>query len=157
MGTLFNKIIFILLTITTSIAGQAQALRGSDADAVALVKKASLFLKQNGSDKAIAAFNDPKGDFVKGDLYVLMLSLDGVAMAHGQNPKMVGKNLIDMKIGDIYLIRELIKIAKSPDGNGWCEYRWPNSITQSLEDKHTYVERSGDMVIGVGSYRSASR
>lgn len=133
-------------------AAGAQERRGTADEAQAMAKKAVAYVKANGKDKAIAAFNDSKGEFIKGDLYVFMFTMDGVAVAHGQNPKMVGKNLIDMKSGDTLLIREFIKIAKGP-GSGWFSYKWPNSITKAMEDKSSYIERVDDHFIGVGVYK----
>ncbi len=133
----------------------AQTHRGTRDEAVALVKKAGAYLQKNGVDKAVAAFNDQHGEFVSGDLYVIMLSMngDGVALAHGQNAKIVGKNILQMQAGDSYPIKEFYKLAGSPAGHGWFSYKWPNSLTHALEDKHTYVERFGDYLIAVGAYQ----
>lgn len=146
---------FAVFAITLAGAASAQdsARRGTADEAVAMVKKASAYLTENGREKAIAAFNDPKGEFIKGDLYVFMFTFDGTALAHGQNAKMVGKNLMDLKAGEVYPIREFIKIAKSPAGTGWFGYKWPNSITKAMEEKNTYIERNGDVLIGVGTYK----
>lgn len=155
MKSLFQKLMFAVFAITLAGAASAQdaTKRGTADEAVAMVKKATAYLTENGRDKAIAAFNDPKGEFIKGDLYVFMFTFDGTALAHGQNAKMVGKNLIDLKAGEVFPIREFIKIAKSPAGTGWFGYKWPNSITKAMEEKNTYVERNGDVLIGVGTYK----
>jgi len=143
------------LSLALMLPAGAQGKLGTRDEAVAMVKKAGAYLNKNGRDKAIAAFNDPKGEFVAGDLYVIMMSMngDGIALAHGQNPKIVGKNILDMRAGEVYPIREFYKLANSAAGNGWFGYRWPNSVTQKVEDKHTYVERFGDYFIAVGAYR----
>lgn len=155
MKSLFKRLMFAVFAITLAGAVSAQDAprRGTADEAVAMVKKAAAYLTENGREKAIAAFNDPKGEFIKGDLYVFMFTFDGTALAHGQNAKMVGKNLIDLKAGEVFPIREFIKIAKSPAGSGWFGYKWPNSITKAMEEKNTYVERNGDVLIGVGTYK----
>ncbi|WP_308606244.1 cache domain-containing protein, partial [Massilia sp. DJPM01] len=151
--SLFKQLMFAVFAFTLAGAASAQdARRGTAEEAVAMVKKASAYLNENGRDKAIAAFNDPKGEFIKGDLYVFMFTFDGTALAHGQNAKMVGKNLIDLKAGEVYPIREFIKIAKT-SGTGWFGYKWPNSITKAMEEKNTYIERNGEVLIGVGTYK----
>ncbi|MYM39484.1 histidine kinase [Pseudoduganella sp. CY13W] len=134
-------------------AAQAQAARGTADEAVAMVKRAAAYLAKNGKDKAVAAFNDPNGEFVSGDLYVIMLDEKGVALAHGQNPRMVNKNILELMAGDVYPIKEFIKIANSPAGHGWVKYQWPNSISKKLEQKSTYVERAGEYYLGVGVYQ----
>ncbi len=129
--------------------------RATAEQAVALVKKGVAYYKTYGRAKALAAFNDPKGEFVKGELYFFVYSTngDGIVLAHGQNPRMLGKNLIDMQDAHgFYIIREATKIANSPAGNGWLEYMWPNSITKTLEPKKSYIEKVGDIWIGCGVY-----
>jgi signal transduction histidine kinase len=69
---------------------------------------------------------------------------------------LIGRNLIDLKDQDgRYLIRELIAVAKGP-GHGWVDYKWPNSITNKIEDKSSYVELMGDYLVGVGISKSRS-
>ena len=65
----------------------------------------------------------------------------GNNLAHN-NPKMVGKNLLDMRdVDGKYLIRDLIALGNSPSGTGWVEYKWPNPLTKIVEAKKTYVEK----------------
>lgn len=159
MKNAFQMLFAALLALTMGGAAMAQdaARRGTADEAVAMVKKAGAYMEKNGRDKAIAAFNDPKGEFIKGDLYVFMFGMNGeqqgVALAHGQNAKMVNKNLMDLNAGGVYPIREFLKIANSPAGKGWVSYKWPNSISKNMEDKSTYVEKFGDVLIGVGIYK----
>lgn len=157
MKNLFQALLAAVLAFTLSGAALAQEKRGTADEAVAMVKKAGAYLKANGKDKAIAAFNDPKGEFIKGDLYVFMFGMtgesNGVALAHGQNAKMVNKNLLDLNAGGVYPIREFLKLASSPAGKGWVTYQWPNSLSKNLEEKNTYVEKFGDVLIGVGIYK----
>lgn len=143
----------LLAFCVTGVAMAQEAHRGTADEAVAMVRKAVVYLQQNGKDKAVAAFNDPKGEFINGDLYVFMFDFDGVALAHGQNPRMVNKNLMELSAGGVFPIKEFLKIGKTPAGKGWVTYVWPNSISKKLEEKHTYIERSGDYVLGVGIYK----
>ena len=65
----------------------------------------------------------------------------------------MGKNLISLKDQDgIYLIKEMIGIAKGP-GSAWIDYKWPNPLTNKIEDKSSYIEKMGDYFVGVGVYR----
>lgn len=137
---------------TMPAMAQAQVARGTADEAVAMVKKAAAYLAKHGKEKAVAAFNDPNGEFVVGDLYVIMLDEKGVALAHGQNPRMVNKNILELMAGDVYPIKEFIKIANTPAGKGWVNYQWPSSLTKKMEHKSTYVERAGEFYLGVGIY-----
>ena len=154
-----NLFRFLALTLFSLSLGGGAAMaedapkRGTADEAVAMVKKAGAFLQKNGKDKAVAAFNDPKGEFIAGDLYVFMFDKDGVALAHGQNAKMVNKNLMELSAGGVFPIKEFLKIGNSAVGKGWVTYVWPNSISKKLEEKNTYVEKVGEYVIGVGIYK----
>jgi signal transduction histidine kinase len=144
-----------LISVTSFAADHASA-----DEAVALVQKGVAYVKANGKEKALAAFNDPKGSFVKGELYLFAYSTngDGVNLAHGQNPKMVGKVLINMKDNDgVELIKEATKVANSAEGKGWLNYNWPNSVTGKIEPKRSYVERVGDIWIACGIYRDMGK
>ncbi|MRV71208.1 histidine kinase [Duganella sp. FT92W] len=157
LRTLFAAFLTLCLAVAASSALAQETHRGTADEAVAMVKKAGAYLEKNGRDKAVAAFNDPKGEFIKGDLYVFMFGMtgdqQGVALAHGQNPKMVNKNLMELNAGGVYPIKEFLKIANSPAGKGWVSYKWPNSISKNMEDKSTYIEKYGDVLIGVGVYK----
>ncbi|OEZ58577.1 cache domain-containing protein [Duganella sp. HH105] len=156
MKHLFQFLLAAALTLSLTGAATAQDAppkRGTADEAVAMVKRAGEYLQKNGKDKAVAAFNDPKGEFIQGDLYVFMFDKAGVALAHGQNAKMVNKNLMELSAGGVYPIKEFLKIGASPAGKGWVKYMWPNSISKNLEEKNTYVEKVGDYVIGVGIYK----
>lgn len=129
--------------------------KGSKDEAVAMVKQAAALVKSAGKEKAFAAISDPANkDFHDRDLYIYVYDLNGVALAHGNNPRMVGKNLIDLKDGDGKpMIKNMVDIAKSPAGKGWVEFKWPNPVTKVVEQKAGYVERVDDMMVGSGIYK----
>lgn len=128
--------------------------KGTADEAVAMVKKAAAKIKAEGKEKAFAAFADPANkEFHDRDLYIFVYDMNGVNLAHGNNPKMVGKNLMEMKDREGKpLIREMVNIAKSK-GSGWVDYKWPNPVTQSMEAKSSYVEKVDDMLVGSGIYK----
>ena len=87
------------------------------------------------------------------DLYPYAYQLTGVNVAHGANAALVGKDLIGLKDQNgKFLIREIIEIAKSGKP-GWVDYKWPNPITNKIEDKSAYVDVVDGYAIGVGVYR----
>lgn len=51
------------------------------ADLIPFVDQAVAYARANGREKAIAVFNDPKGPFVKGNLYIFAEDYDGTALA----------------------------------------------------------------------------
>lgn len=131
------------------------AEKGSSSEAVAMVKKAAALIKADGKDKAFAAFSDPANkEYHDRDLYIYVYDMNGVALAHGVNPKMVGKNLLDMKDNEgKAMIQEMVKVAKGK-GSGWVDFKWPNPVTKAIEAKSGYVEKVDDtMFVGSGIYK----
>ena len=129
----------------------AEPEHGSREQAMAMVKRVEAMFQKDGADATFKAvtgktFNDR-------DLYPFVYKLDGTdCVAHGANPAMVGKNLIDLKDQDgKLLIRELSEVATK--GSGWVDYKWPNPLTKMIDPKSSYVERMGDYFVGVGVYR----
>lgn len=130
------------------------AERGSPEEAVAMVKKAIAYMKEHGKDKAFAEFgNLSNTQFHDRDLYIFVYDLDGNNVAHGNNPKMVGKNLLEMKDHDgKYIIKGFIEVAKSK-GKGWVDYKWPNPVTKAVEQKSGYIEKADNLIVGSGIYK----
>jgi cytochrome c len=129
--------------------------RATAEEAVAFVKKAVAYVKANGKEKAFEEFSNTKGQFIDRNLYIFVYDLNGVnlAIGNGNSKKMVGKNLIEMKDANgVFLIKKLIEIANTK-GSGWVDYQWPNPATQAIEAKSSYVEKSGDFLIGAGIYK----
>jgi signal transduction histidine kinase len=127
---------------------------GTKDDAIAMVRHVQDQFKKDGpeatfqavSDKATPAFHDR-------DLYPFIYDMKGTCVAHGARPALIGKNLLDLKDQDgKYLIREMVKIAND-SGSGWIDYKWPNPLTNKIEDKSSYVEKMGDYFVGVGIYK----
>jgi signal transduction histidine kinase len=133
--------------------GALAAEKSTPEQAVAMVKKAVAYYKEVGKEKALAEFNNPTGQFRKGDLYLFAYDRAGVSLAH-INPKMVGKNLIEMRdVDGKYLNKEFIALGDSKEGRGWLEYKWPNPVTKELDAKKSYVEKVDDIYIICGVYK----
>jgi len=132
----------------------AEPVYGSKAEAVAMVKRVQDMFKQEGADATFKAVSDPTTKaFHDRDLYPFIYTLSGRCVAHGARPALIGKNLIDLKDQDgKYLIREFIEVANG-SGSGWVDYKWPNPLTNKIEDKSSYAEKMGDYFVGVGVYR----
>ncbi len=128
------------------------ANQGSKDEAQALVKKATDYIQKNGKEKAIAEFNNPKGQFVDRDLYIFAYDFTGTNVALVTNPSMVGKNLIDMKDADgKLLIKGLIDVANK--GGGWYDYKWSHPVTKETKAKAFYVIKVDDNLwLGCGVY-----
>jgi len=149
---IFSKISIGLCALALSTAALGAA-KGSADEAIAMVKKGVAFVKANGKDKAFAEFSNPKGQFIDRDLYIMVYDMKGVNRAHGANPKLIGKDLLEIQdVDGKFIIKGLIEVAQKGKG-GWFDYQWPNAVTKAVEHKSTYVEKVDDVLIGVGIYK----
>ncbi|MDP3841119.1 MAG: methyl-accepting chemotaxis protein [Oxalobacteraceae bacterium] len=122
-------------------------------EAEQMVKRAVAYIRTNGKDKAFSEFSKPAAQFKDRDLYINVIDLHGNTKAHGENPKLIGRNLIDLKDADgKYFIKSFVQIAKNA-GRGWVDYRWINPVTTVIESKSTYIEKLDDLVVGCGIYK----
>ena len=148
----FALLAFSALVIFASPAAAAEF--GTKDEAIAMVKRVQAEFKKDGSDATFKAISDKTTkEFHDRDLYPFVYDMSGLCVAHGARPALIGKNLIDLKDQDgKFLIREMVKLAKAP-GSGWVDYKWPNPLTNKIEDKSSYVEKMGDYFVGVGVYK----
>lgn len=127
--------------------------RSSEEEAQALLDKAVAQIKKAGAPSAYRSFNDPKGAFRRGDLYVFAIGIeDGKYRASGAAPHLKGKDVHDMRDATGKpLVREMIALVKEK-GSGTVDYVWRNPVTNAVEPKHSLVQRVNDVVVGVGYY-----
>jgi cytochrome c len=127
---------------------------GTRDESVAMVKRVQEKFRKDGPEATFKAVTDQSTkDFHDRDLYAFIYDLNGLNVAHGARPTLVGKNLISLKDQDgKYILQEMIGVAKGA-GSGWIDYKWPNPLTNKIEDKLSYIERMDDYLVGVGVYR----
>lgn len=97
-----------------AVTGAASATEhATKDDAVAMVHKVIAYIKANGKDRVIAEVNIPKGRFVDRDLYVSVGDGVGMVLAHGGNPRLVGKNLFEVKdVDGKAFVKEAVKFSR---------------------------------------------
>ena len=69
-------------------------------EGLAMVKKAVAAIKADGKEKTFSAIDDPNGPYRDRDLYVVVYDLSGKCLAHGANPKQIGKDLLELRDPD---------------------------------------------------------
>src|SRR5690606_18549790 len=110
------------------------------------------FMKANGKEKAFKEFTEGT-QFKKDDLYVFVIDTKGMTLAHGGNPKLVGKDMSGLKDADgKFFIKDMIE-GGNAKGNGWSDYKWTNPVTKKIDAKSTYFLKVGDVVVGCGIYK----
>jgi uncharacterized protein len=141
--------------LTISAPAPRAAEFGTREEAIAMVKRVQAKVKKDGLEATVKVINSGAKDFKDRDLYAFILDFDGDDPANAGVPAVVEQNIKDLKDQDgKFLVKGLIAVARN-QGSGWSDYRWPNPVTKTVEDKSTYVERVGDRhLVGVGIYRN---
>lgn len=122
-------------------------------DAIALVDKGLAFMQKNGKDALIKEVNTKNPEFIKGDIYLVVRSMDGPMLAHPVNQRLVGKNMLELPDADgKHFRKEIIEGAKTK-GKGWVDFRYNNPTTKEIEKKSSYFVRSGDVILEAGIYK----
>jgi cytochrome c len=107
---------------------------------------------QKNPSKAFATFNDPKGGFIEGELYVFVIDTAGKYMASGGNPKLTGTSALNTRdAAGKPLFQEMIEVTKTKP-EALVAYTWLNRATNKVEPKRTFVKRVGNYIVGVGYY-----
>ena len=143
-----------LCCLATGAAHASASATATKDDAVAMVKKGVAFLKANGAEKAYAEINNTKGSFVDRDLYLVAYTLEGKCLAHGANPKQVGRELIELTdIDGKYFVKDRIAMVQSKPAGAWQEYKFTNPVSKKIEPKLMYCEKAGDLAVCGGVYK----
>ena len=151
-----RKLLALLMTLILGLMCAGLAVADDAADTKALVENGVAMAKEKGLEPTLKAIGDPKGPFVKGDLYLFAGSLNKVtATAHPfAADKLVGPDLTNLKDskGSQFFIK-FKEIAEKP-GSGWVEYWWPKPGEKEPSLKKTFIMRvpGQDAYIAAGYY-----
>ncbi|MBI5584432.1 MAG: cache domain-containing protein [Deltaproteobacteria bacterium] len=145
------KRFLLVLLVVGLFAGIAYA---SEKDlAVSLVDKAAALAQAQGKEKALAEISTAKGQFDKGEIYVFAYDTQGVIVGHPKNPKLIGKNLLEVPDPDGKFFRKEIQETAKAKGTGWVDYKYTNPESKKVEQKTTYLKKVGDLIICCGIYK----
>lgn len=144
----------LLAAAAALISTPVLASSGASKDeAVAMVKKGIAFIKTNGADKGYAAFTAKDPQFVDRDLYLVVYGLDGKVLAHGANPKQVGRDLLEMTdIDGKFFVKERVAMVKAKPAGAWQEYKFTNPVSKKIEPKVMYCEKLNETAVCGGVY-----
>ncbi len=148
---MFKKIVVMAvatgLLCSAAMAGAED--RATKKEAEAMVKKAVAAYKAGG-EKVFADIAAPSKKYVSKDLYLVVYDVHGKCIAHGQNAKQAGKDLINMKDPDgKSFIKERVDLAKSK-GTFWQDYKFTDPLTKKVLAKQAYCEKADDKNIICG-------
>lgn len=144
----------LVLVMALGAAGSwAKESRATKKEVEAIVNKAVAHYKKAG-EAAYADFTAPSKAYVNKDLYIVVYGFDGKCLAHGQNVKQVGKDLMGLTDPDGKLfIKERVELAKAK-GNFWQDYKFTDPLTRTVLPKEMYCQAvDGKVIICGGIYK----
>jgi cytochrome c len=142
---------FLLMFLALMLApGLSRAVSQATPDeAKAMAIKAADYLKSVGPDKAFAAFDAAAGPWHDRDLYVTVENDQGIMVAHGTNPGLIGRSVLALRDVDGKPFNHDIQAIKT---TGWVAYKWQDPLTKTVGPKRMYNIRVGHYIVGVGAY-----
>lgn len=121
-------------------------------EAVAMVQKAVAAIKAEGAGKAYREIDNPSGQFVDRELYIVVFGLDGTVLAHGADKSRIGRNSLNETDPDgTAFNRERVELAQK-QSSFWHNYKFVNPVTKRVEQKEMYCERLDQTVVCGGVY-----
>ncbi len=89
------------------------------------VEDAAAFGLQNGRTAALAVFNDPKGEFIDGELYIFAYDMNATTLAHPYQPGIIGENrMANADENGLETLKSFVDLAAR--GGGYLYYVFPN-------------------------------
>lgn len=157
MKTLAMALLAAVVGFSANTAARAQTATLEQAKD--LVKKARTALRDQGCDKTFKEVTEGTAFKVKehSELYIFMYNEKLVNLAHGGNPKLVGKDLREMRdTKGRFFNQELLAAAKK--GGGSVEFDFLNPATGNVDPKVGWAELEpktgcGAVMVGSGVYR----
>lgn len=132
------------------------AMADECAAAQALTDKAVAHYQAVGKDTAFADFmNKDNPEWVNGELYVIVSTMDGIFKVHAINPKLIDNpSLPALKdTNGVMIIQEMIKTGREKGATGgWAKYTWTHPMTKKLAAKQTWVKTHDNQLFMVGCY-----
>lgn len=142
--------IFVACLLASSIASAEEYATAKDAET--LVKKAVQSISVN-RDATLQEITAKDKKWVNLDLYPVVYDLSGKCLAHGQNMKQVGKDLIEMADADgKEFVKERVELAISK-GKFWQDYKFTDPVTKKVLPKSAYCEKINNDIVCAGIYK----
>lgn len=117
------------------------------------VERAAAYAKEQGRTAAVAEFNNPKGKFIDGEMYVFAYEMNGTVIALPYQQGLLGSSRASItdSNGVKYIDRMSVLAG---DGGGFTYYIYPNPEDNYREEfKVSYVLPAGDgWFVGSGIY-----
>ena len=94
------------------------------------------------------------GSFIDHDLSLVVYGLGGKCLAHGANPKQIGRDLIDLTdIDGKSFFKDRVAMVKAKPAGAWQEYKFTNPVSKKIEPKVMNCEKLGVTAVRGGVYQ----
>jgi len=140
-------------------AGERPPAADADDELKAFVAEAALYAREHGRTDAISAFNDPDGEFVRGELYIFAYDMNGTVLALPFQQGFIGTNRSEVHDSSgVAYIAGMTRLAA--EGGGSIYYLYPNPAREYAEElklgyvlpvDETWFVGSGTYIPGVGT------
>ena len=125
------------------------------------VNTAVAHLENVGLETAFVDFSasNPSSEFIDGELYVFAIDIKHIGVqtiimeAHGADESLIGTNVYGLqgKRGKM-VIQDFAEVVNNSEQNGWSTYYWDHPIDGDIREKHSYLVKVGDIIVGAGLY-----
>ncbi len=114
-------------------------------DLIAFVEGAREFALNHTKEETLKAFSNPKGKFVKEELYIIAYDFNGTRLAHPYMPEAIGENALNVTDPNgVDQVRNMRDLAANW-GDGFFYYIWPNPAKANARElKLCYVTKVND-------------
>lgn len=141
------------LVMGSLIGASGFALAGDKEDAQSNMNEAVAAVNKDKAT-AITEMNNPKGRFVKNEnIYAFAYDLTGTMAAHPMNPKLIGKNVVDVPDANGKLYRKEIVDSIKAKGVANVDYRYKDPKDSKVKDKVSFCKKAGDLIVCSGYYK----
>ncbi len=145
----------LTLTFTVGAVCADEEGQATREECVAKCEAVVKIIQEKDLDAAVEAVHKEGSPFVWKDTYVYIMDLDAKILAHGVQPKFIGRNLMglkDPKTKQPWYPAVFEAIKKDKNAKGWFEYHWIKPGGKTPMKKICYYVREGDAVVFAGIY-----
>lgn len=120
-----------------------------------IVSKGFTYLLDHPITQALREFNNPRGEFWRGDIYLFVYTLDGTALVNGLQRDLIWRNF--MQLTDDQgksMIQDLLNVGRA--GGGWLKYLTRNAERQIyvrlVTKQDPITKQEVQLILGSGFY-----
>lgn len=95
-----------------------------------IVENGLRFLNKHTLVEALDAFSNNQGSYYLGDIYLFMITSNGMVLLDGEHKNIAWKDFDKIKINDPEIVKKMIEVAKK--GGGWLKYNFRNAENRVL-------------------------